>query len=110
MARLRATAETIREAMQRRIRDSRAMGGDCAGCAAPTPIRLQESEPDGCNWTITTLPSLTPGCHDFVTFRQVHPRVDTPARKASAYGRASISGARPSFIAHAGSAGTSTTS
>ncbi len=68
MARLLATAEKIRELMQRRIRDSRAMGGDCAGCAAPTPIALHEPDPDGCNWTITVLPSLTPGCRDFVTY------------------------------------------
>lgn len=68
MARQLATAETIRELMQRRIRDSRAVGGDCAGCAAPAPIPLHEPDPYGCNWTITELPSLTPGCHDFVTY------------------------------------------
>jgi hypothetical protein len=68
MARLLATAEKIRELMQRRITDSRAVSGDCAGCAAPTPISLHEPNRDSCNWTITVLPSLTPGCHDFVTY------------------------------------------
>jgi hypothetical protein len=68
MARMLATAATIREEMQRRIRYSRAMDGDCAGCAAPTPIPLQEPDADGCNWTITVLPNLTPGCRDFVTY------------------------------------------
>ena len=23
---------------------------------------------DGCNWTVTVLPKLTPGCRDFVIF------------------------------------------
>ena len=40
---------------------------------------------------------------------QVHPRVNTLTRKASAYFRACLSGARPSFIAHSGSGGLSST-
>ena len=68
MARQLATAETIRQVMQLLIRNSKAMDGDCAGCTAPTPVPLPAPGADGCNWTITVLPSLSPGCRDFVTF------------------------------------------
>jgi len=68
MARTLASGDMIRHVMQLLIWNSKAMGGHCAGCTAPTPVPLPAPGADGCNWTITVLPSLSPGCRDFVTF------------------------------------------
>lgn len=67
MARTLASADMIRHVMQLLIWNSKAMDGNCAGCTAPTPVRLPAPGADGCNWTITVQPSLSPGCRDFVT-------------------------------------------
>ena len=60
-----ATAAQIHEEIQRRIRNSNTLDGDCRDCGAPTPRR---SEPNafGTHWTVDFLPGLTPGCESVV--------------------------------------------
>jgi hypothetical protein len=67
MARRIATAEEIRDEIQRRIAEGRELDGDCIGCAAPTPIPLKEPDKDGCNWTVTAYPGMIRGCLGIVS-------------------------------------------
>ena len=62
MARRTATAEEIRDEIQRRIAEGKELDGDCIECEAPTPIALKEPDQDGCNWTVTAYPGVILGC------------------------------------------------
>jgi hypothetical protein len=62
---LLATANEIRDEIQRRIRSSDALDGDCRDCGAPTP-RRSEQNVYGTHWTVDVLPRLTPGCQEVV--------------------------------------------
>lgn len=66
MAKLIGTADEIRDEIQRRIRESDELNGDCRGCGAPTPYRIDPATNDGCNWMVDVFPSVEPGCLEFV--------------------------------------------
>lgn len=66
MSKIKATADDIRKEIQRRIETSTELDGDCKDCLAPSPIRIDPNENEGCNWTVNVFPSCTPGCLDFV--------------------------------------------
>jgi hypothetical protein len=60
-----ATAAQIHEEIQRRIRNSNTLDGDCRDCGAPTP-RRSERNAFGTHWTVDMLPGVTPGCQPVV--------------------------------------------
>jgi hypothetical protein len=60
-----ATAHEIQEEIQRRIRSSDALDGDCRDCGAPIP-RRGEQNVYGTHWTVDVLPGITPGCQEVV--------------------------------------------
>jgi len=66
MPKTRATAEAIRDEIQRRIRTSDELDGDCRNAGAPTPIAADPTANNGCNWTITVLPNRIAGCDSLV--------------------------------------------
>lgn len=66
MPRIIANAETIRNEIERRIKASNELGGDCKDCGAPTPRLTNPTANEGCNWTVDVLPKMVPGCSDVV--------------------------------------------
>jgi len=65
MTKLKATSEVIRAEIQRRIKSSEELDGDCKDCRAPTPRFADPVKNGGCNWTVDVFPGVTPGCLDF---------------------------------------------
>jgi hypothetical protein len=59
-----ATADQIRRYMQKMINTSTVP--DVRRCTAPTPMPLQKPDANGCNWTVMTLPRMTPVCVEAV--------------------------------------------
>jgi hypothetical protein len=66
MAKIRATAEEIRQEIQRRIASSKELDGDCKDSRAPTPRFTDPAANSGCNWTVDVFPGVIPGCLEFV--------------------------------------------
>ena len=66
MAFKQATAAQIREEIQRRIRESDALDGDCRESRAPTPRWSEEPNVMGSHWTFDVLPGRIPGCEEVV--------------------------------------------
>ena len=66
MGKIKGTAEEISKEIQRRIRNSKELDGDCMGCRTATPRRTDPATNGGCNWTVDGFPDVIPGCLDFV--------------------------------------------
>ena len=66
MEKIKATAEEIRQEIQRRIESSKELDGDCKDCSAPTHRVTDPVTNHGCNWTVDVFPGVIPGCLDFV--------------------------------------------
>ena len=65
MSKKRASAEIIQATMQKWIAESASLGGECGGCAAPTPMPLLVPQ-KGCNWT-ESYTKVLPGCQNFIS-------------------------------------------
>ncbi len=61
-----ATAAEIQAEIQRRIRESDALDGDCKDSKALTPRWSDVSNVHGTHWTIDVIPGLIPGCQEFI--------------------------------------------
>jgi hypothetical protein len=62
----KATVEQIKAEIERRIKASTELDGDCRGCGTPTPRWApRDKYPSG--WSIDVLPSLAPGCEEVIT-------------------------------------------
>ena len=66
MGKIKGTAEEIRREVQRRIRGSKELDGECAGCRADMPRPTDPATNGGCNWTVDVFPDAIDGCLDFV--------------------------------------------
>jgi len=66
MEKIKGTAEEIRQEIQRRIKSSIELDGDCKGCRTGTPRPTDPVTNGGCNWTVDVLSGVIPGCLDFV--------------------------------------------
>ena len=66
MRRKLATVAQLRDVIELRIRSSKALGGRCRLCGAPTPSPLPKPDENGCNWTVMSASRTIPGCQEFV--------------------------------------------
>lgn len=62
MAKIKATVEEIRREIERRIKSSAELDGDCKDCRAPTPRFADPDTNHGCNWAVDVFPGVVPGC------------------------------------------------
>ncbi|AOZ04347.1 hypothetical protein BKK81_33820 (plasmid) [Cupriavidus sp. USMAHM13] len=57
-----ASAEQIRNEIQRRLQENADLGDACRDCTVPLPARTDPASNGGCNWSINSFPGMAAAC------------------------------------------------